>query len=42
MNIQGWMNVVQVMGALADPISVGAACELFVITRFKKIYKSSH
>ena len=35
MNIQGWMNAVQVMGGLADPISLLAACGLCMITKFK-------
>ena len=26
MNIQGWMNVVQVVGGLVEPISLSAVC----------------
>lgn len=44
MNIQGWMNVVQVMGAWDDSSFLGAECEILYMQSFgnevNKVIKS--
>lgn len=37
MNIQGWMNMVQVMGALGRPHFFGCRTRLFYYNKVKKI-----